>query len=319
MYPLPVADALAALEAADSLHERRDRVVEAFRAAIRYLAAVALAVRVQYGAGPGDEPAQLKDMLRSLRRRGLTDGQWVGLIRGMLSSWSAQPDAYPLPGLAALFAGKSKKKLAKVIDGLLEMRKAETVAHGATGSADAIAQVLARREPQLQELLKTLAPLFEAKLVVPIDDGHAYLLEGYSPGNGRWKRCALDGAAPLEPGHPVLIADGKPVVSLHPIALFLEPSPDADKELFVLDGAKRKAALYVAFPSMAEHRAVDVWGCSATACSGGRARTSRRLRRRGSRGLTAGSRRSVPSTRTCFSGARRRPKRLRIGSGATRC
>ena len=260
-HPLPVADAMAALCAADSAHERRDRVVECFRAALRYLAAVALAVRVQYGAGPGDEPAQLRDMMHSLRRRGLTDGQWVGMIRGLMGSWAGEPDAYPVPGLASLFVGKSKKKLAKLLDGLLEMRKAETVAHGATGSADAIKKVLERREPQLAALLTTLSPLLvDLQLVVPVDKMTVLSLMGDTPGRGKWKRRAL-ALSGVEAGQPLLVdADGKPRVSLHPVALFLEPSPDAERELFFLDGAKRKAALYVAFPSMAEHRAVEVWG-----------------------------------------------------------
>ena len=72
---LPIADALSDLEAADSLHERRDRVVECFRAAIRYLGAVVLSVRAQYGAGPGNEPDQKKisrqkRSLPSQKRRG---------------------------------------------------------------------------------------------------------------------------------------------------------------------------------------------------------------------------------------------------------
>ena len=33
-HPVPVADAVAALESADNLHETRDRVVEVFRAVL---------------------------------------------------------------------------------------------------------------------------------------------------------------------------------------------------------------------------------------------------------------------------------------------
>ena len=108
-HPLPMADAVAALAAADSLYERRDRVVECFRACLRYLGCVVLAARSQYGPGPLDEKAQLKQLMRTLRQRGLTDGQWVGLIRGLLGSWSRAVEAHAVPAMARLFSGKEKK------------------------------------------------------------------------------------------------------------------------------------------------------------------------------------------------------------------
>ncbi|MBW2528835.1 MAG: hypothetical protein JRI23_31960, partial [Deltaproteobacteria bacterium] len=264
-HPMPVADAVAGLAAAESLHERRDRVVEAFRAQLRCAAAVALGVRAQFGPGPADEPKQLVQALRGLRSRGLTDGQWVGMLRGLMASWQQQADAYPVPGFAQLFAGKAGKQLAKVLDGLLEMRKAETVAHGATGSAQAIQEVLERREPQLAALLERFDPIWdEARLVVPLapdDDGQsARLLMGYAPGAGRFRRIRLDTDEPLPPDEPVLVGrSGEPLVSLHPIASFRRPSPDATEELFLLDGARKNAAVYVALPSMAEHRERGVW------------------------------------------------------------
>lgn len=269
MHPLPIADAVAALAAADSLHERRDRVVECFRAVIRYTGAVVLSARAQFGPGPGDESIQLQDLLRGLRRRGLTDGQWVGLIRGLLRAWSEVPDTYAVPRIVELFYGHHKKKLARAIDGLLEMRKSETIAHGATGAGADLEAVLARRAPQLDELLASFGAVWDAaRLVVPLsapgdDDASqpAWLLSGYTPPRGKWPRVALAGGVRVAPGHPILIdPDGAPLVALHPIAMFRRPSPEAVEELFVLDGAKKSAARYVALPSMAEHRESEVWG-----------------------------------------------------------
>lgn len=274
---MPIADALAALRAADSLHEQRDRVVECFRAVLRYASAVSLAVRVQFGATAA-EPGTLPELLRSLRKRGLTDGQWVGLLRGLVGAHADKPEGYPLPAMAELFRGKQKKKIAQVIDGLLEMRKAETVAHGATGSRDAIVAVLKRREPQLEALLAAFAPVWQqGELVVPLakpdaedEPQLAWRLMGYTPRTGKWPRVELAAGVRLEPGEPVLVdGAGKPRVSLAPIALFRRPSPEAVEELFVLDGAKRNAAVFVAFPSMAEHREKDVWALLAGALSQG--------------------------------------------------
>ena len=272
MRPLPIADAHSALVSADSLHERRDRVVECFRAVIRYTGAVVLSARAQFGPGPGDEAIQLQELLRNLRRRGLTDGQWVGLIRGLLRAWSEVPDTYAVPGIVELFYGHKKKTVARAIDGLLEMRKSETVAHGATGAGADLEVVLARRQPQLDDVLGAFDPVWNAaRLVVPLstpevdsDTQPAWLLAGYTPPRGKWPRVMLAAGVRLAPGEPVLIGtDGNPLIALHPIALFRRPSPEALEELFVLDGAKKSAAKYVALPSMAEHREAEVWGALA--------------------------------------------------------
>ncbi len=120
-YPVPIADAVAGLESADSLHEQRDRVVEVFRAVVRSLAGIVLAVRVQYGPGPGQVSAEVEKLLRGLRSRGLTDGQWVGLLRELLRPWKNDAASYPLPGLVAAFHAR-KAPLPRPLDCLLKMR-----------------------------------------------------------------------------------------------------------------------------------------------------------------------------------------------------
>ena len=83
-------------------------VVEVFRATLQTLSALTLAARVQYGLGPGSEPAQIAELIRSLRGRGLTDGQWFAIVREMLRPWSGAPGSYPLPALVTLVHGKSR-------------------------------------------------------------------------------------------------------------------------------------------------------------------------------------------------------------------
>ncbi|MBL8744058.1 MAG: hypothetical protein JNK04_23285, partial [Myxococcales bacterium] len=80
-FPTPIADAVMALLAAESAFEERDRVVEIFRAELRLIAAYVLSARVQFGPGPDGEAPSVPELLRSLRARGLTDGQWVALVR----------------------------------------------------------------------------------------------------------------------------------------------------------------------------------------------------------------------------------------------
>ncbi len=77
LYPLPIAESLVSLEAADNRHEERDRVVEVFRAVLRTLGAMALAARIQYGPGPDGEAEQVRKLVLMMgRKKGLTEGQW---------------------------------------------------------------------------------------------------------------------------------------------------------------------------------------------------------------------------------------------------
>lgn len=274
-HPLPIADAFGALVAADSPFEQRDRVVEVFRATLRTLSAVTLAARVQYGPGPGSEPAQIAELIRSLRGRGLTDGQWFAIVREMLRPWSRAPGSYPLEALVTLVHGK-KAELPRLVDELLVMRKSETVAHGASGTKAAILEILDRRVPQLLKLLALLDPLWaRTRLLVPLsspDDEteaqSAWSLMGYTPPRGRWRRVTLAPGVRLAPGEALLTdADHKPVLALHPLVLIRRPSPEAIEEFFTLDGGSKKGAVFVALPSMAEHRETEAWAVLSRALS----------------------------------------------------
>lgn len=269
-HPSPIADAVAALLAADGPYEQRDRVVEAFRAWLRTVAALVLAARVQFGPGPGagaeSAQAQLGELLRALRSRGLTDGQWQALVRETLRPWSGG-GAHPLVELVELVHAR-KAELPKLVDELLVMRKSETVAHGATGTKEALAQILERRVPQLAKILEACDALWRrVRIVLPLarpsDDGDAqgaWLLAGDTPGRGRWRRVELAPGVRAEPGEALLVdAGGKPLVALHPLVLVRRPSPEAVEEVFFLDGGGKRGAVYVAFPSMAEHREADAW------------------------------------------------------------
>ncbi|MFO0760217.1 MAG: hypothetical protein U0359_27295 [Byssovorax sp.] len=280
-HPLPIADAAAALVAADGPFEQRDRIVEVFRAALRLLAALVLAARIQFGKGPGAEPGQVPELVRSLRSRGLTDGQWFAIVRELTRPFAQAPGSHPLAELVTLLHGK-KPELPKLIDELLAMRKSETVAHGASGTKAAIAEILARRAPQLARLLTLLEPIWSkgrlaVPLAIPEDEGAsqaAWLLMGDTPSGGKWRRIALSPEVRVPPGEALLLdAEGKPLLALHPLLLVRRPSPEAVEEVFVLDGGSKKGAIFVALPSMAEHRESEVWGALSRALDGDDAAT----------------------------------------------
>lgn len=262
-WPVPVADALAALDTSTSLHERRDRVVEVFRVCVRLMAAYSVAARVQYGPGSGDSP-QVLPLLTRLRARGLTDGQWVGLVRELVRPWEDNASDYRLPELVPVFFGDRETRTA--VEGLLAMRKSETVAHGGTGDEGEIAALLDKRLPQLTTLLTALAPVWEAyPMVLPLEPSTqsaqvAWRLVGGTPARGRWRRRELPDGVNLPRGGPVLLSDEKPVLALSPFLEFRRPTDEAVEELFFLDGSIRRKARYIALPSMAELRDFDaVW------------------------------------------------------------
>lgn len=253
-YPLPLADAVAALVAADSLHEERDRVVEVFRVALRWLALLALAARGHLG---GRELQASLEPLAALRRRGITDGQWAALLRGVLRGHEGEAARHPLPGLVRL-AGRGT--FWSLIDGLLEMRRSETVAHGATGDNAALAALLERRGPQLVAFLESLESAWDGlSLVVPVGPGRGWLLMGCTPPRGRFRRIELASEG-LPLGEPILIdARGRPALALNPLALFRRPAPEQPEELFVFDRPSRRGVLFVSLPSMSEFNDAGAW------------------------------------------------------------
>ncbi|MBI2898510.1 MAG: hypothetical protein HYY06_33470, partial [Deltaproteobacteria bacterium] len=265
-YPTPIADAYVALAAAGSLHERRDRIVEVFRAALRTLGAAALAARLTGPRPPMPSP-QADELLRTLRTRPLMDGQWVGLARELLRPFAGDPEAHPLPSLVELFHGRAK--ILRGLDELLDMRKSDTVAHGTTGDEAEVRAVLTERAPQLEALLRALEPLWErARLVVPLrpperedERQPAWLLAGMTPPRGRFRRVDLAAGVRVAPGEALFVdGAGRPVLTLQPVVIVRPPSPEAVGEVFFLDGrGKRGSALYLALPSTAEHEAKGVW------------------------------------------------------------
>ena len=233
-HPAPIADAVFALKAAENLHERRDRVVEVFRTILRLLSTISLAVRLQRGTGAGDDTPHVRDLLKSLRQRGLTDGQWLDLTRELLRPWAQMPSGHPLPALVELVHGRERKRFAENTSGLLEMRKSETIAHGKTGDASMVFAFLEERLPQVDWLLRALNPIWAgARLVVPrarpdaVEElQQAFDMNGLRSGT-KWLPYELAEGVRIPPGEPVFVdATGRPLIALHPVALWRRPTPE---------------------------------------------------------------------------------------------
>lgn len=245
-WPPPVADALGHVAAAEGVHERRDRVVECFRALVRCWAALALAVRIERGPGP-DESREVTRLLAVLGRRALTDGQWLALARELCRGWRRR-GSHPVPELVALFARRSR--VPGLCDALLAMRRCETVAHGGTGDAGDLEAVLQRRIPQLEALLVASAPLWRAVRLVVADEPRggrqrARLLAGDTPAHGTWRRIELP--RPLAPGRVSAVDPaGRLRLRLWPLAVW------SGGRLMLLDRLELRVAVFASLPLMDE-------------------------------------------------------------------
>src|SRR5438067_6145578 len=95
--PQPVAEAVAAIEAAHDPQQARDAVWEVVHVVARLVGVLALAgqTRVADAAAP-------IELLREVHRRELADDEWLALARALAAPHAATRDAYPVPELIDL-------------------------------------------------------------------------------------------------------------------------------------------------------------------------------------------------------------------------
>ena len=267
--PLPIADTILMIDSAQNLHEERDRIVECFRAIIRTLSVLTLSTQIQFADEQSiAENDVLSDLLNRLRkgRKGLTDGQWISLTRESVRFWKGRASEHPIPEVVDFFFGN--KKMNRLVDELLKMRKSETVAHGASGDDDSLEDILRKRRPQLEEMLEYLMPLWKqihlvVPLVQPIDDEErqrAWSLRGVTQNRGRWRRLDLATGVRAKPSHIVVLdEENRPIVHIYPMALFQRPTPESIEEFFVFDGRSKHGTRHLSVPNMLEITSEDSW------------------------------------------------------------
>lgn len=166
----PVHDAAVALASAADAREARDRSIELSRIVVRVAACFALSARAREAVPLDREDA---DAVRQLLRRGLTDGQWVGLLRRLAPHPRVREQ---WPGLARAFASRP---FVAALDGLLALRRRESVAHGGAGTLADVEEIVERRAPELALVVSTLTRSLEG--AQPSRDDVAISAEA-----GRW-------------------------------------------------------------------------------------------------------------------------------------
>jgi WD40 repeat protein len=243
--PQPLAEALAAVEAAGNLHQARDELRGAAAVVLRLLVVLALASRTRAGPPDGGDPGDVHDALRALHRRELTPEEALALVEALVRPFAARPETHPLPELVALLGG------ARDWQDVLTMRGRA----GDSSAGESLRDEVAQLASGVSRLVAATRFLAERPLCVA-RGGEAEPWMGT-----RRPRRAVRLAAAVPEGEVVLAdADGAPVLRLHPLVQALPPSPGAAPELFVFAGRGRGgSARLVAPPAGFERHDDGIW------------------------------------------------------------
>ncbi|MCE9576557.1 MAG: protein kinase [Deltaproteobacteria bacterium] len=245
--PQPLAQAVAALDAARNAHQARDAIWQVVRVAVRLCGVTALASHAHVGLGGADD-ADAADALRRLGRRGLTDDEWLELAQALCRPFAALRDAHPVPELVALVTGE-----APALRGLLALRAG---AAELGGSDVAVRELLEQALPLVAALLDEVAFFADYPLIVT-GDGIGEVWMGVRRSERPTLR--LRGRA-LPAGEPALVdAHGVSVLALAPFVQLLPPTPGAPPALFFVEGKGRRGARMVALPDAFEHEDDALW------------------------------------------------------------
>jgi WD40 repeat protein/serine/threonine protein kinase len=245
--PQPIAEAVAAFEAARNPHQARDAIVQLARTVARYLGLLALACRSRVTSGT--ESAGVADALRTLYRRSLADKEWLDLARQLTKPWLGRRDAYPVPELIDAFHGEAAA--VQGLEALLALRDREAV-------SDDLLEQLDKAVARTSKLLVDLGGVFaDYTLAATVASGVAERWTGVR----RSQRTTTHVSGKNVPiGALVLLdSDAAPVLSLAPLFQLAAPTPGAPLELFLFDGRDARGAKLVALPGGFEHHDDALW------------------------------------------------------------
>jgi len=246
--PQPIADAVAAYDAAKNAHQAREALRGLARIVGWYVALLALACRTRIGSGAAEDSAQARTLITDLRRHGLTQAGWVALAKQLTIPFTGAPDTYPIPELVLLLHPRAGTD---VLDAILQGSLAESLPDT---SEDAAAQAIARELPQVTALLRASAFLLDYLLVVSRGGrGEAWM-------GARRARQILPLLRELPEGWVVLADEaGAPLLVLWPLFQVAEAVPGHGEQLFLLSGPGRQGAKLLSAPHGFAHHDQDVW------------------------------------------------------------
>ncbi|TMQ14086.1 MAG: hypothetical protein E6J91_16360 [Deltaproteobacteria bacterium] len=246
--PQPLAESVAAFDAARNPYQARDAAHDLLRSLVRYLLVLALATRAQV-RDDRDDPALL-ELVRAMRRRDLTAAERVRLIRLLVRPLIGRRGAHPIPELVDLVTPRDDDT--DELDPILAMQPASDP----PGAEDAVRSWLAQLVPELNRALRRLAFVLDYVLVVPRKDA----VERWTGRRRQRRTLATVHAGELVEHHPMLLdRKGRVCVDLWPLVQVVSPTESARPELFQFCGRGRHGARMIAAPSGYEHHDPALW------------------------------------------------------------
>jgi WD40 repeat protein/tRNA A-37 threonylcarbamoyl transferase component Bud32 len=242
--PQPIAEALGVLDGARSAHQALDAMWHVAVTTLRYVTLVALAGRTRVAR---TATAAITDSLRALRRRILSEDEWLQLFRALADSHANDPEAHPVPELVR------EPRLAVAFETVLALRP--RIQHASSASESSARELLVDALHALEDLLQLVEPVFAYPLAVM----HRGVAERWM-GLRRPLRATLPLGTGVPDGEVVLFGhDERPVLRLSPLVVAEEPAPGTPRELFFLEGQDRRGARFVARPAGFERSDDRVW------------------------------------------------------------
>jgi WD40 repeat protein len=217
--PEPLAEAVAALDAAADGPAVLAAARAAGRVLVRLLGAIALAARSRRGREEKDAAGSAA--LRALLARRLDDAEWLGLARDLCRPTFATPELHPVPELVVY----------------LRDHAAPSSACSPPGIRPPPSPISAPPSPPPSRSPPTVWP---CRTESTPRSGAASVARARSP-------CPCPRRSPRA-GRSFLDPSGQPALSLYPLVQAAEPAPGAPEEIFVLAGPGRHGARLESLP-----------------------------------------------------------------------
>jgi len=271
--PQPLAELVAVLDSARNAHQAHIASHELVRNLVRYLLAVALALRAQTRGGQ-DDPALL-ELVRALDRRELSTEERVRLLRLLVRPLTGRASTHSIPELIELVTPGPDGT--DGLDPLLALHSSNDHA----GAEDAVRARLGRQLPELTRLLQKTAFVLDYTLVVPRHQA----AERWAGLRRPHRLPATVTGGELVDDHPMLLdRNGRVYADLWPLVQAVSPpngandeandggndgandeaNDEPEAELFVFHGRGSQGALLIAAPSGRRHHDAIAWSWVAT-------------------------------------------------------
>ncbi len=255
--PQPLAEAIAALEAARNIDQACAILWDVVLVATRWIGALALAARTKIGPGGDDDARDVHERLRALGRGDVSDEDWLALARALTRPFCRRRAAYPIPEIVTLLHGDLDLAITPsttltgdpgppFVEAFHRVRTLRGALDRRGGRSDEQRRELyAEALTALAGLLRPLRFILDYTLIVT----RKHCAERWCGPRRSPRLVTVRRARPLPEGEAFLLdSDGAPVLKLTPLVQTAPPAPGKDEELFLFDGRDAHGARLVAVP-----------------------------------------------------------------------